>query len=547
MNSIDIKFYLLLLFTALLITSCSDDDEPMMKEEVEEVINQIKLTFTPDNGEDTVTAEWFDADGDGIDPPTIDAIQLEEGVNYELSLELYNTLGSTPIDISSEIKAEGDEHMFFFSFTNDMFSDPVGDGNIDLRNDPLNYNDQDVNGQPLGLSTNWSAGAHTEAQGEFTIILKHQPDLKSATSDATTGGTDIDISFPIDIVEEAYDEEEEVINQVVLTFTPNNGKEAVIAEWYDADGEGVGNPTIDEIELEEDVTYALSISLMNTLGTEPENITAEIKEEDDEHMFFFSFTEDIFSNPIGDGNADNRMDALNYGDMDENDLPVGLETTWTAGEHTTSEGMFTIILKHQPDLKTSTSDATVGGTDVDITFPIHIEEEHGPNEEEEVINRILLTFQPTAGGDAITAAWFDADGEGVGNPSIDEIGLAANTEYDMSITLGNTLGAEVEDITAEISEEADEHMFFFGFTTDIFSNPTGDGNIDGRQDPLVYNDQDSNSNPVGLSTKWTTGEATSSQSDFRIVLKHQPDLKTATSDATVGGTDVDITLPLKIQ
>jgi len=202
MKSVHLKYYLLLLLAALLIVSCSDDEEPMMMEEEEEVINQIKLTFTPDdNGEDAIVAEWFDADGDGIGLPAIDAIQLEEGVNYELSLELYNTLGSTPEDITAEIMAEGDEHMFFFSFTNDIFSDPTGDGNIDSRNDPLNYNDQDANGQPLGLSTNWTAGAHTEAQGEFTIILKHQPDLKSSTSDATTGGTDVDISFPIEIVE----------------------------------------------------------------------------------------------------------------------------------------------------------------------------------------------------------------------------------------------------------------------------------------------------------------------------------------------------------
>ena len=106
---------------------------------------------------------------------------------------------------------------------------------------------------------------------------------------------------------------------------------------------------------------------------------------------------------------------------------------------------------------------------------------------------------------------------------------------------------DVEDITEEIREEDDEHMFFFGFTADIFSNPTGDGNIDSRQDPLVYNDQDDNGNPVGLSTNWTTGGVTASTGDFRVVLKHQPDQKTSTSDTTVGGTDVDISFQINIQ
>jgi len=324
MTSTNVKFYLLLLLGAIFIVSCSDDEEPMMmeEEEEEEVINQVKLTFTPDNGEDAVVAAWFDADGDGAGLPAIDGIQLEEGVSYALSLELTNTLGATPEDITAEIKEEDAEHMFFFSFTDGLFSDPTGNGNVDNRNDPLNYADQDANGQPVGLSTNWTAGAHTDAAGTFQVILKHQPDLKTAASDATVGGTDIDISFAIEIIEE-HGEEEEVINQVALTFTPDNGEEAVVATWFDADGEGVGNPTIDEIDLEEGVTYALSMTLTNTLGSEPEDITAEIMEEADEHMFFFSFTDGIFADPTGDGNADNRMDPLNYNDMDDSGYPVG--------------------------------------------------------------------------------------------------------------------------------------------------------------------------------------------------------------------------------
>lgn len=346
---------------------------------------------------------------------------------------------------------------------------------------------------------------------------------------------------------EMENEEEEVISQVRLTFTPDNGEDAIVATWLDADGEGSGAPTIDNIELEEDVTYTMDIELTNTLGTTDEDITAEIMEEDDEHMFFFSFTDGLFSDPTGNGNFDNRSDPINYNDQDGNGNPVGLSTTWTAGEHTESGGGdFRIVLKHKPDgLKTATSGASDGGTDIDITFPLSIVEEELGHEEEEVINEIILTFTPDNGEDPITATWFDEDGEGVGSPSIDNINLAPNTEYVLAITLTNTLGMEAEDITAEIMEENDEHMFFFAFTSDIFSNPAGDGNVDSRQDPLVYNDMDGNGNPVGLSTIWTTGGLASG--DFQILLKHQPDLKTDTSDATVGGTDVDITFPINIQ
>jgi len=523
--------------------------EMEMENEEEEEISQVTLTFTPDNDEDPIVATWFDADGEGSGAPTIDDIELEEDISYTLAIVLTNTLGTTDEDITAEINEEADEHMFFFSFTDGIFSDPSGNGNLDNRSDPINYNDQDANGLPLGLSTTWTPGEHSETPGEFNVVLKHQPDLKTATSTSSDGGTDIDITFALTIAEgDGHDEEEEVINSIVLTFTPDNGEEAVTAIWFDEDGEGVASPTVEDIDLEEGVTYNMTITLSNTLGMEVEDVTAEIQEEDEEHMFFFSFTDGIFSDPTGDGNVDNRTDPLNYNDMDGNGNPVGLSTTWTAGEHTETPGEFNLILKHQPDLKTATSDASVGGTDVDITFPIEIVEEgDGHNEEEEVISQIVLTFTPTSGGDAITATWFDSDGEGVGSPTIDDINLAANTDYEMSITLANTLGMEDEDITAEIKEEDDEHMFFFEFTADIFSNPSGDGNVDNRTDPLNYNDQDANGNPVGLLTNWTTGAATSSAGNFRVILKHQPDLKTEVSDATVGGTDVDITLPINIQ
>ncbi len=515
----------------------------------EEEINQVTLTFTPDNGEESVTTVWFDEDGEGVGAPSIGEIDLEEGVTYTMAITLTNTLGMEDEDVTAEIMEEAAEHQVFFSFTDGIFSDPMGDGNIDNRDDAINYNDQDENGLPVGLSTTWTAGEHTDMPGEFRVVLKHQPDVKTSTSDANTGGTDIDITFPLEIDEEGHmhSDEEEEINRVTLTFTPDNGEEAVTAVWFDEDGEGVASPTIDDIDLEEGVTYAMAITMTNTLGMEDEDITVEIMEESDEHQFFFSFTDGIFSNPTGDGNIDNGADPINYSDQDDNGLPVGLMTSWTAGEHTNMPGEFRIVLKHQPDEKSVTSDVNTGGTDIDITFALEIDEEgHSHNEEEEEINQIVLTFTPTAGGDVVTATWFDADGEGVDSPSIDDIDLLANTEYEMSISLANTLGMEVEDITAEIMEEDDEHMFFFGFTENIFMNPTGDGNIESRQDPLNYNDQDANGNPVGLSTTWMTGAATTSAGEFRVVLKHQPGEKTDTSDAIVGGTDIDITLVLNI-
>ncbi|MEM1407705.1 MAG: hypothetical protein AAGA64_15745 [Bacteroidota bacterium] len=539
--------WLLLLIGSIVSCSDDDDDDPTPPDDGEEFIDEVILTFTPTlSSKEVVTARWFDADGDGVGSgEVIQGIALEEGVEYILTFRLNNTIANE--NVTEEIEDEDDEHQFFFEFTENIFSDPTGNGNIDNKDDPLNYNDTDDNGLPVGLSTTWTAGGHTDATGTFRVLLKHQPEEKDADSDATTGGTDIDITFPIDIVED-LNIEEEFIDEVILTFTPTlSSKEVVTARWFDPDGDGVLSGEVTQgIALEENVEYTLTFGLNNTVAGE--NVTLEIEDEDDEHQFFFEFTENIFSDPTGNGNIDNKDDPLNYNDTDDNGLPVGLSTTWTAGGHTDATGTFRVLLKHQPGEKDADSDASTGGTDVNITFPIDIEED--PNIEEEFIDEVVLTFTPTGGGDDVVVTWFDPDGEGVQNGTADgPINLVADTEYDLAVTLANTV--EGEDVTAEILEEDDEHQFFFEFTTDIFSDPAGDGNVDNRDDPLNYNDEDSDAQdgsglPVGLSTNWTTGSATTSVGAFRVILKHQPGQKSATSDASTGGTDVDITFEINI-
>lgn len=167
------------------------------------------------------------------------------------------------------------------------------------------------------------------------------------------------------------------------------------------------------------------------------------------------------------------------------------------------------------------------------------------NPEEEITN-VILTFDPDDGSNPIVATWEDADGEGAGSPVLTDISLANNTTYTLSIELTNALDlSDPEDITEEVEEEAEEHMFFFGWTDGLFADPTGDGNIDARSDAVNYEDPlDDDGNPVGLETEWVTGEA--GTGEFRVVLKHQPDIKSATSTATDGESDVDITWNITI-
>ena len=176
------------------------------------------------------------------------------------------------------------------------------------------------------------------------------------------------------------------------------------------------------------------------------------------------------------------------------------------------------------------------------------DDEAVPEEEDEVevITQAVLTFTD-ASGNTVSATAEDPDGEGVADLAVlGDIDLTANTSYTLSVALWNGLEEPAESISEEVAEEDDEHQFFFAFTTDAFSNPAGNGNIDTSSDPINYGDVDANGNPLGLTTSWVTGDALSGGS-FTIRLQHQPDIKTATTGANDGDTDIDLTFVMNIQ
>lgn len=188
----------IILFT-LIISACNDIAP--RKEDVPELITDVTLTFTPAGGGAAIVVTASDPDGEGVKDIEVDGpINLIAGTSYTLSLQLLNKLaqpGDPEYNITAEVAAEGDEHMFFYAWTNNVFSNPAGNGNIDSRNDAINYIDTDVNGLPIGLTTTWTAGS--AATGTFHVLLKHQPGLKSATSTSNDGETDLDLTFTINV------------------------------------------------------------------------------------------------------------------------------------------------------------------------------------------------------------------------------------------------------------------------------------------------------------------------------------------------------------
>ena len=194
---------LAILFSVITIIGCSTDDDVAPEEENEvEVFTDVTLIFTntTDNS-DVVRASAQDPDGTGIQELQIlDAITLAADTEYTLTYEILNALDPSDVEnIGDEILEEDNEHQFFFSFTENVFSDPTGNGNIDATADPINYNDADENGNPVGLSSAWTTAGTASSEGSFTVRLQHQPDVKTATSGSNDGDTDFELTFALTI------------------------------------------------------------------------------------------------------------------------------------------------------------------------------------------------------------------------------------------------------------------------------------------------------------------------------------------------------------
>jgi len=154
--------------------------------------------------------------------------------------------------------------------------------------------------------------------------------------------------------------EQKTITTLEITFLPKSGGSPATLKWQDLDGDGGNPPEITGGTLLANTDYSATMLLLNE--TTGENITLDILEQNDEHQFFFEYGS-LFSN-------------FAYEDKDGNDLPVGLQTSWTT--NSARSGSFKVILQQQPNKSAlgvaGGNSANAGGkTDIEVEFPITIE------------------------------------------------------------------------------------------------------------------------------------------------------------------------------
>ncbi len=174
------------LFCAFLFASCEKDDPVIPNEE--ELITTLTYQLTPSDGSAIVELVFQDLDGDGPDQPVITAPALKANTTYTGSITLLNEQENPADNITLEVAEENDEHQFFFETNANGVS--------------IAYNDQDADGNPVGLITSLTTTDTT--QGTLKITLLHEP-TKDATNvsngDITNAGgeADIEVTFPISV------------------------------------------------------------------------------------------------------------------------------------------------------------------------------------------------------------------------------------------------------------------------------------------------------------------------------------------------------------
>ena len=176
------KVFSFLVFS-LLFLQCKKQEDVHPTDD-NELITTVQLVFTDANNQST-TFTFQDKDGDPkTAPEKFEKITLNKNADYTLAIKILNESVSPADDITKEIEAESDSHLFVYKVN------PTTLLNILPT-------DLDKNGKPIGLKakgkTQFVAGT-----GKFRLILKHQPPVNgknTKTGDEEGGSTDVDLEF----------------------------------------------------------------------------------------------------------------------------------------------------------------------------------------------------------------------------------------------------------------------------------------------------------------------------------------------------------------
>jgi len=150
----------------------------------------------------------------------------------------------------------------------------------------------------------------------------------------------------------------------------------------------------------------------------------------------------------------------------------------------------------------------------------------GINEQEYISNVVISVTSPD--GSLQTIDW------DLSETNMETINLKANSNYSVGLSFENRSDpTDIEDVTLEIIDEADEHQVFFEFA-DVSVDVTS-----------ANNDTKVGSRGILLKSVWSASSTGSGI--VRVYLIHQPTNFNATTREAFGGfNDVSIDIPVSI-
>lgn len=155
-------------------------------------------------------------------------------------------------------------------------------------------------------------------------------------------------------------DEQELITTLKIRVTDSAGF-AQTFQYKIVNGYNTGNPNvqIDTLKLPANKRLYADLSVLDESKTPIDDITAEILEKSDEHLFVFQSTPTNLLQVV-EGNKDTKGQALNQ--------------SFVLNSGNAGSGSFQVHLLHLPTNKNGTTVQSAGGeTDLEATFPVFLQ------------------------------------------------------------------------------------------------------------------------------------------------------------------------------
>jgi len=163
----------------------------------------------------------------------------------------------------------------------------------------------------------------------------------------------------------------------------------------------------------------------------------------------------------------------------------------------------------------------------------------GDENEQELITRVTITLTPVGGGATQSATINDPDGMGPLPPSAPSavLQVAPGTTYNGTVRVFDASNPnDIEDLTPEVEEEAEEHRFFYTLS-----------GVNGVTIPTSSLDTDANGAPLGLTFQVVASPGASGTGLLRVLLSHYDDSPKGDGSVPSNETDVDVSFQIRVQ